>query len=218
MFAAAPCRRVAAGSAVNSDTHRARTTSAVIRATPAIRGSSGRPRSRRCEGRRRLNRMRDPGGCSCTIGGGGGRARGRAPRQRRERQHDSRRRRHAASAVTHTRITTCRHGISSWPAPPVPSPRRWRARGRFVPHQTKNPLPPPGRPGEGGSKGDLRNAAAERYRRRYRRYPPMARKAASRSWAMTGRAGTAMSQRLKLTELVCMLPTIPKSVSISGEP
>ena len=37
--------RVAAGSAVNSDTHRSRTTSAVIRATPAIRASLVDPES-----------------------------------------------------------------------------------------------------------------------------------------------------------------------------
>ena len=47
------------------------------------------------------------------------------------------------------------------------------------------------------------------YRRRYRRTPPTASRPARTSWAMSGRAGTAMSQSMKAIELVCTPSTIP---------
>ena len=75
-----------------------------------------------------------------------------------------------------------RHGPSQRDPAATPSPKK------------KNPLPPGGFSGERGQ-GRVANAAAERYRRRYRRYPPTAKRPPSRNCAMIGRAGTAASQR-----------------------
>ena len=68
-----------------------------------------------------------------------------------------------------------------------------RPRGNALAHKKRTP-PPRGLLG-GEGQGRVANAAAERYRRRYRRYPPTAKRPPSRNCATIGRAGTAASQR-----------------------